>query len=56
MDGGRLHGWRRYDYKDVIGRVEPGAETERMSGSAKPTLGVHILEAEPRQEYVQEVQ
>ena len=26
----RLHGCRRYDYMEVIGRVEPGAETERM--------------------------
>lgn len=25
---GRLHGRGRYDYREVIGRVEPGAETE----------------------------
>jgi len=24
---------RRYDYKEVIGRVESGTETERMSGT-----------------------
>jgi len=28
----RLQGCRRYDYKEVIGRVEPGAETENDSG------------------------
>ncbi len=33
MDVGRLQGRRRYDYMEVIGRVEPGAETERTSGT-----------------------
>ena len=42
----RLQGCRRYGYRDVPGRVEPGAETEcdagakaedRMSGAARPT-------------------
>jgi hypothetical protein len=37
MDGGntgnaRLHGGGRYDYKEVIGRIEPGAKTENDSG------------------------
>ncbi len=32
-DIGRLQGRRRYDYMEVIGRVEPGAETERTSGT-----------------------
>jgi len=31
------YGQGRYDYKEVIGRVE--------SGSAKPALGAHILES-----------
>ena len=28
----RLHGCRRYDYMEVIGRVESGTETESNSG------------------------
>ena len=32
---GRLYGHRRYDYMDVIGRVEPGAETESDLGSQR---------------------
>ncbi len=28
----RLNGLRRYYYMEVIGRVEPGAETENESG------------------------
>ena len=24
----RLHGWRRYDYKDIGGRITPGAVIE----------------------------
>ena len=28
----RLHGCRRYDYMEVIGRVESGTETENDSG------------------------
>ena len=28
----RLQGCRRYDYMDVIGRVESGSETENDSG------------------------
>jgi len=28
----RLHGYRRYDYMEVIGRVESGTETENDSG------------------------
>jgi len=28
----RLHGCRRYDYTEVIGRVESGTETESDSG------------------------
>ena len=36
---GGLNGSRQYDYKDVIGRVESGTETEKTSGSAKLTLG-----------------
>ena len=33
MDAGRLQGWRRYDSRDGIGRVESGTETERTSGT-----------------------
>ena len=32
LSTGRLHGCRRYDYREVIGRVEPGAETESDAG------------------------
>ncbi len=30
MEAGRLQGRRRYDYRDVIGRVESGTETESL--------------------------
>jgi len=30
---------RRYDYREVIGRVEPGAETERTSGTCCRAAG-----------------
>ncbi len=56
----RLHGWRRYDYMEVIGttpwmgevelrreqqpRDESGTETEKMSGTYFPDRAEHILE------------
>jgi len=35
---GPLYGCRRYDYKEVIGRVEPGAETESNVKNSRQTV------------------
>jgi hypothetical protein len=37
--GGRLHGCRRYDYMDVIGRIESGTEIESNAGAVAEREG-----------------